>query len=179
MSKIAVAIQNEYGDPGREARPALRTPLCVADRAGREVMTMTAVPNKTQRGRGSETLNGASLAAGGMMTLSGSFSILMGVSGIAQDSLFATSSRYTYWFDLTTWGILHLVVGVLLVITGLAVLADKSWGRGAGAAVAAISLITQFMFVPHYPAWAIPMMTLDLLILFALTRFYIEPSGGR
>lgn len=179
MPKIAVAIQNEYGDPGREARPASCTPLCVVDRAGREAMTMTAVSNKTQRGRGSEKLNGASLAAGAMMTLSGSFSILMGVSGIAHDSLFAISSHYTYWFDLTTWGVLHLVVGVLLVITGLAVLADKSWGRGAGAAVTAISLITQFMFVPHYPAWAIPMMTLDLLILFALTRFHIETSGGR
>ncbi|WTO36088.1 hypothetical protein OG399_17675 [Streptomyces achromogenes] len=179
MPKIAVAIQSVYGDPDREARPASRIPLCVADRADKEAMTMTAVPNQTQRGRGSETLNSASLAAGAMITLSGSFSILMGVSGIAQDNLFAVSSHYTYWFDLTTWGVIHLVVGVLLFITGLAVLADKSWGRGAGAAVTAISLITQFMFVPHYPAWAIPMMTLDLLILFALTRFHIEASGGR
>ncbi|MER6977491.1 hypothetical protein ABT317_10825 [Streptomyces carpinensis] len=140
---------------------------------------MTAIPDKTQRARGGKTLSGATLAGGAMMTLSGSFSILMGVSGIAQDSLFATSSSYTYWFDLTTWGVIHLIVGVLLVITGVAVLAEKSWGRGAGAAVAAISLITQFMFVPHYPAWSIPMMTLDLLILFALTRFYIETSVGQ
>ncbi|MEU0859133.1 hypothetical protein ABZ352_27475 [Streptomyces griseofuscus] len=39
---------------------------------------------------------------------------------------------------------------------------------------AGISLITQFMFVPYYPAWAIPVMALDLLILFALTRSHIE-----
>ncbi|RMB82849.1 hypothetical protein CTZ28_27190 [Streptomyces shenzhenensis] len=114
-----------------------------------------------------------------MMTLSGSLSILMGVSGVAQDTLFSTSSQYAYWFDLTTWGVIHLAVGVVLIVTGLGVLADKSWGRGAGAAAAAISLITQFMFVPHYPAWAIPMMTLDLLILFTLTRFPIETSSGR
>ncbi len=66
-----------------------------------------------------------------MMTLSGgALSIVMGVSAVAQDSLLATSSGYTYWFDLTTWGgILHLVVGVLLVVTGLGgVVADKSWG---------------------------------------------------
>jgi hypothetical protein len=100
----------------------------------------------------------------------------MGVSAVAQDSLLATSSGYTYWFDLTTWGILHLVVGVLLVITGLGVVADKSWGRGAGAAVTAVSLITQFMFVPFYPGWAIPVMALDLLILFALTRSHIEAA---
>ncbi|MFF0793822.1 hypothetical protein [Streptomyces spiralis] len=138
---------------------------------------MTAIPGKTQRGDGGQTLRGASVAAGGMMTLSGALSILMGVSGIAQDSLLATPSDYAYWFDLTSWGVLHLVVGLVLIITGLGVLADKNWGRGGGAAVAAISLITQFMFVPHYPAWSIPMMTLDLLILFALTRFYVDTSG--
>jgi hypothetical protein len=142
-------------------------------------MAMTAITDKEQRGHSGTILRRASLAAGAMMTLSGALSIVMGVSAVAQDSLLATSSGYTYWFDLTTWGILHLVVGVLLVVTGLGVVADKSWGRGAGAAVTAISLITQFMFVPHYPAWAIPLMTLDLLILFALTRFYAETDGRR
>ncbi|WP_234436102.1 DUF7144 family membrane protein [Streptomyces sp. NRRL S-813] len=138
---------------------------------------MTAISGKTQRGDGVKTPRGASVAAAGMMTLSGALSILMGVSGIAQDSLLVTPSDYAYWFDLTSWGVIHLVVGVVLIVTGLGVLADKSWGRGAGSAVAAISLITQFMFVPHYPAWSIPMMTLDLLILFALTRFYVGTSG--
>ncbi|WP_449488818.1 DUF7144 family membrane protein [Streptomyces canus] len=38
---------------------------------------------------------------------------------------------------------------------------------------AGISLITQFMIVPYHPVWAIPVMTLDLLIIFALTRFHV------
>lgn len=147
----------------------------------RKAAAMTAMPNRTVRGRGGpdsgEAISGASLFAGVMLMLSGPFSILMGASGIAQDTLFA-ASRYAYRFDLTTWGWIHLAVGVALVIAGLGVLTNKSWGRGAGAAVAGISLITQFMFVPYYPAWSIPVMTLDLLILFALTRFQMEPGGG-
>ncbi|MEU1401181.1 hypothetical protein ABZ471_02240 [Streptomyces sp. NPDC005728] len=143
---------------------------------------MTTMPNRAGRGHGgpdgSETINGASLFAGAMMMLSGPLSILMGASGIAQDTLFA-ASRYAYRFDPTAWGWIHLVVGVALVIAGLGVLTNQSWGRGAGAAAAGISLITQFMFVPYYPAWAIPVMTIDLLILFALTRIHIETSGGR
>ncbi|MFF0224281.1 hypothetical protein [Streptomyces sp. NPDC004629] len=139
---------------------------------------MATIPSRTQRGQSATAVSGASLAAGAMMTLSGALSILMGVSGVAQDTLFATSAGYTYWFDLTTWGVIHLVIGVVLLVAGLGVLADKSWGRGVGAAMAATSLITQFMLVPHYPAWAIPMMTLDLLILFALTRFLVETSGA-
>ncbi|MFJ9818472.1 hypothetical protein ACIRU3_25075 [Streptomyces sp. NPDC101151] len=143
---------------------------------------MTAMPNRTQRGHGepgsSEMMNPASLFAGSMMMLSGPLSILMGASGIAEDTLFA-ASRYAYRFDLTAWGWIHLVVGVALVVAGLGVLTDKSWGRGAGAAVAGISLITQFMFVPYYPAWSILVMTLDLLIIFALTRIHIGADRGR
>ncbi|MEU1194727.1 hypothetical protein ABZ446_00690 [Streptomyces sp. NPDC005813] len=148
----------------------------------RKVAAMAAMPNQTRQGRGgpdsSETPSGASLFAGAMLLLSGPLSILMGASGIAQDTVFF-ASRYAYRFDLTAWGWIHLVVGVALVIAGLGVLTNKSWGRGAGVVAAGISLITQFMFVPYYPAWSIPVMTLDLLIVFALTRFHVGPDGGR
>ncbi|MFG2267453.1 hypothetical protein [Streptomyces sp. NPDC048720] len=138
---------------------------------------MTTVPDGTRRGPGitggGGTNDEASRFAGILMLISGPLSILMGAAGIAHDTLFA-ASRYAYRFDLTAWGWIHLVIGVALVIAGLGVLSDRSWGRGAGGAVAAVSLITQFMFVPYYPLWAIPVMTLDLLILFALTRIHIE-----
>ncbi|MFD5236654.1 DUF7144 family membrane protein [Streptomyces tendae] len=142
---------------------------------------MAAIPSETRRGHGgpgdSGGLSGASVFAGAVMMLSGPLSILMGASGIARDNLFA-ASRYAYRFDLTAWGWIHIVVGLALVIAGMGVVTNKSWGRGAGAAVAGISLITQFMFVPYYPLWAIPVMTLDLFIIFALTRFQVRTDGG-
>lgn len=143
----------------------------------RKAAAMSAMPNATRRGHkgpdNSETINGASVFAGAMLMLSGPLSILMGASGIALDNLFA-ASQYAYRFNLTSWGWIHLVVGVALVVAGLGVLTNQSWGRGAGVAVAGISLITQFMFVPYYPLWSIPVMTLDLLIVFALTRFQFD-----
>nr|BFD83825.1 hypothetical protein StreXyl84_32260 [Streptomyces sp. Xyl84] len=143
---------------------------------------MAAIPSETRRGHGGpgsgEGLSGASLFAGAVMMLSGPLSILMGASGIARDRLFAPS-RYAYRFDLTAWGWIHIVVGLALVIAGMGVVTNQSWGRGAGATVAAISLITQFMFIPYYPLWAIPVMTLDLFIIFALTRFHAGTNGGR
>ncbi|MFQ6200299.1 hypothetical protein ACLMMR_39885, partial [Streptomyces sp. NPDC000405] len=45
---------------------------------------MAAIPDKTHREDSSATLSGASLAAGALMTLSGSLSILMGVSGVVE-----------------------------------------------------------------------------------------------
>ncbi|MFE5791612.1 hypothetical protein ACFQ8C_03450 [Streptomyces sp. NPDC056503] len=137
---------------------------------------MAAMPNETPRGhRGPDSgqeLSGPSVFAGCVMMLSGPLSILMGASAIARDNLFA-ASRYVYRFDLTAWGWIHIVVGLGLVVAGLGVVSNKSWGRGAGVAAAGISLITQFMFIPYYPVWAIPVMALDLAIIFALARFHV------
>jgi len=141
---------------------------------------MTAMSDKSERGHGGpgkgRELDSVSQAAAAMLMLSGPLSILMGAAGIAEDSLFATSNRYAYNFPLTAWGVIHLVIGLALLVAGFGLLAGKAWGRGAGVVAAGVSLITQFMFVPFYPAWAIPVMALDLLILFALTRTHIEAA---
>lgn len=132
---------------------------------------MAGVPHTRQKQTGnSETITGLSLFAGIALLMSGLFSILLGVTGIARDHLFSPAG-YAFRFELTAWGWIHLVVGVVLVIAGVGVLADQSWGRGAGVAVAGISLVTQFMFIPYYPAWSISVMILDLLIMWTLSRF--------
>lgn len=108
--------------------------------------------------------------AGVALFISGVLSFLLGVAGIAQDRLFVVSGDYAYRFDITAWGWLHLVIGVALMVVGVGALAAKGWARGAGIGLAAISLVTQFMFIPYYPAWAISVMVLDLVIIWSLAR---------
>ncbi|HWU10592.1 MAG TPA: hypothetical protein VN520_30235 [Streptomyces sp.] len=104
------------------------------------------------------------------LILSGVLSILQGIAGIAEDRLYGVPRHYEYRFDLTSWGWIHLVVGVALVLVGVGVLRAMGWGRAAGVTTAAISLVTQFMFIPYYPLWSISVMTLDLIILWGLAR---------
>lgn len=112
---------------------------------------------------------GLTLFAGWALELSGTLSILLGVVGVTRDTIFS-SPDYTYEFSLTAWGWIHIVVGIGLVAAGLGVLLGKSWGTGAGAALSAISLITQFMFIPFYPLWSISVMTLDIVAVWTLAR---------
>ncbi|MFF9491192.1 DUF7144 family membrane protein [Streptomyces flaveolus] len=107
------------------------------------------------------------------LLISGILSILQGIAGIAKDRLFGVPRHYEYRFDLTSWGWIHLVVGVALVIVGVGMLRAMSWGRAAGLTTAAISLVTQFMFIPYYPLWSISVMTLDLIILWGMARIAI------
>ncbi|MFJ7967015.1 hypothetical protein [Streptomyces sp. NPDC096324] len=162
-----VKMTRERGWPARAA--------CIGGRAGQEGDGMAAMPTKVPRGPGSPdssgTITGVTLFAGVTLMLSGPLSILLGAAGLAGDTLFS-SPQYAYRFDLTAWGWLHLLIGVALVVAGVGVLAGKSWGRGAGITLAAISLITQFMFIPYYPLWSITVMALDLFIVWSLARFY-------
>ncbi|MGP4009275.1 DUF7144 family membrane protein [Streptomyces sp. 4N124] len=132
---------------------------------------MAQATGGVQKPQSSARLLGGGLAlfAGWALELSGTLSILLGVVGVTRDTLFS-SPDYTYEFSLTAWGWIHIVIGIGLVAAGLGVLLGKDWGRGAGAALAAVSLITQFMFIPFYPLWSISVMTLDLLTLWALAR---------
>lgn len=113
---------------------------------------------------------GPYLFGGLALELSGVLSILMGASGIARSTIFA-ASRYTYRFNLTAWGWIHVVIGVALMAAGLAILVGRNWGRWVGIAVGAVSLVTQFMFVPYYPLWSISLMTLDFVAVWTLSRF--------
>ncbi|MFI6937763.1 hypothetical protein ACIBI4_00710 [Streptomyces sp. NPDC050418] len=114
-------------------------------------------------------VTGLPMFAGLALELSGSLSFLTGIAAIAGDNIFG-ASQYVYRFGLTAWGWGHLVIGLTLMVAGLAVLLGKAWGRGAGLVLAAVSLITQFLFIPYYPAWSISVMVLDLLAIWALSR---------
>jgi hypothetical protein len=121
-----------------------------------------------QQGPGAAT--GAPLFVGMMLALSGVLSILEGISGIARDRLYSVPGQYEYRFGITAWGWINLVVGILLLVAALGMLGGKSWGRPAALGLAAVSLVTQFMFVPYYPLWSIAVMTLDLVILWSVSR---------
>ncbi|WP_392672703.1 hypothetical protein [Streptomyces sp. LN785] len=135
---------------------------------------MAETPGRVRQGqtesRDTEWVTGLPLFAGVTLGLSGLLSIGLGIAGIARDTIFGTPG-YVYRFDLTAWGWLHLVIGLALLAAVLGVLTGRSWGRGAGLATGAVSLVTQFMFIPYYPLWSIPVMTLDLLAIWALSRF--------
>src|SRR5690349_19343922 len=93
--------------------------------------------------------------AGVLLLMSGAFEILQGASAVANDDLYAAGSDFLYQFDMTVWGWVHLVVGVLSIIVGVGVLGGRSWALVAGMIIAGLSAIANFAFLPHYPLWAI------------------------
>lgn len=111
---------------------------------------------------------GVATFAGVMLTIVGIFQILEGIAAIGNDSVFVSGLHYAFTFNITAWGWLHLVLGLVGVLVGLAIVAGQTVGFLAGIAIAGLNAIFSFAFLPHYPVWSLIIVGFNVLILWAL-----------
>jgi hypothetical protein len=126
------------------------------------------------RGHGTGSSSGSVWAsswiafAGVMMIFGGAMAIFEGISAIAKDDVFVTTANYAYTFNLTSWGWIHLVLGILVVLAGAALFSGAMWARVTGIVLAGLSMIANFMWLPYYPVWAIVLIAVDAFVIWAL-----------
>jgi hypothetical protein len=106
--------------------------------------------------------------AAAMMIMLGIWQILVGIAAIAEDGFFVVAPNYTYEIDTTTWGWIHLVLGVVIAVTGLFLFTGALWARAVGITLAGLSAVANFFFLPYYPLWAIVIIAVDVFVIWAL-----------
>lgn len=97
------------------------------------------------------------------------FQILQAIAAIAQDEVFVTGVNYAYALDVSDWGWIHLALGIVGLAVGLGLLADQTWARIAGIAVAVLVALANFAWLPHYPLWSLLIIAFSVLVIWALT----------
>ena len=112
---------------------------------------------------------GWTMFAGIMMMLIGFFHGLAGLSGIIKDDFYAVLPNYVLEFDVTTWGWIHLIGGIVIVLAGFGVFSGAVWARTVGVIIAAVSALVSFAWIPLYPVWSFVLIAIDVTIIWALT----------
>ena len=107
--------------------------------------------------------------AGVMMIVAGGFQSLTGMAALFKDDFYVTTPNYLLEFDTTSWGWIHLLMGLLILFAGFAVLSGKVWGRTIGVILAALSALANFAFIPYYPFWSMTVIAVDFFVIWALT----------
>ena len=116
----------------------------------------------------SGTAVGFILFAAIMMLMVGSFQALQGLIGIFENEFYVATRNYLFQFDATTWGWIHLLVGLLVAFAGWGLLSGRTWARVVALTLAVLSAITNFLFIPYYPFWALLLITLDVFVIWAV-----------
>jgi hypothetical protein len=108
-----------------------------------------------------------------MLLLIGVFQAIAGLTAIVKDEaniyVNTQDASYILSLDTTTWGWVHLLLGIVVFLAGLGVLAGQVWARTVGVLVAAGAIIVNFAFIPIYPIWSLAIITLGVLVVWALT----------
>ena len=107
--------------------------------------------------------------AGVMMIMLGIFHALAGLAGVVKDDFYAVTPNYVLKFNVTTWGWIHLIAGIIVVFAGFALFRGAVWARTVGVILAGFSAVLSFAWIPLYPVWSIVFIAVDIFIIWALT----------
>ncbi|MFF3247003.1 hypothetical protein ACFYWY_25460 [Streptomyces sp. NPDC002870] len=106
--------------------------------------------------------------AGILMVFGGFMTLFAGIAAIANDDVFVATDNYVYAFNLTGWGWIHLILGIVIVLAGFAVFQGATWARVVGVVLVGLGMISNFMWLPYTPFWAIVLIAIDGFIIWAL-----------
>ena len=107
--------------------------------------------------------------AGVAMVMIGALHALQGLVALFNDDFYVVGQEWIFEFDLTTWGWIHLLIGLLVLVAGFFVFKGAVWARVVGIAAAALSAVLNFMWLPYYPVWALIIIALDVMVIWALS----------
>jgi hypothetical protein len=127
--------------------------------------------------RGSPVARGFIVFAGIAMIVIGTFHAIQGVVALFNDEFYVVGQKWIFEFDLTGWGWIHLIAGLGVAVAGFFVFTGAAWARYVGIAVAAVSAILNFMWLPYYPIWSLLIIALDIVVIWALAVHGREMAG--
>lgn len=106
--------------------------------------------------------------AGLMMIISGTMNGLYGFIALVNDQWVVWGTETMLLVDVTGWGWIHLVLGVVVALAGIGVMTGNLAARIVGVVVAAGSMLVNFAALPVYPFWSLILITIDALVIWAL-----------
>jgi uncharacterized membrane protein len=117
--------------------------------------------------------------AGIMLITAGIFQALAGTVALVDDEYFVIGANYTYKLDTTSWGWIHLLIGLILFLCGIGIFTGKVLARTIGVLAAVGSMISKFMWLPYNTFWAVVVIAIDIAVIWALTVHGRDLAGDR
>jgi hypothetical protein len=111
---------------------------------------------------------GLEVFAAVMMMLIGLFHLVIGLAAILRSSFYVVTENYVFNYDVAGWGWVHLVLGIVVGITGIALIIGQTWARVVGVVLVGLSALGNFLFLPYQPLWSLLIIAVDVAVIWAL-----------
>jgi hypothetical protein len=103
-----------------------------------------------------------------MMILLGSFHAIAGLVAVLEDEFYVVRDGYDLKIDVTTWGWIQLVGGIVVALAGAFLLTGNILARILAIAIAVVSIVWSFFSIPYYPVWSIVMIAFGIGVIWGV-----------
>ena len=104
-----------------------------------------------------------------MLMLGGFFHVIAGFVALFKDDVYISTANHGVWvFNYTQWGWIHLLGGILAIWAAGSLMQGHAYGRTFAIVVALVSAVANMAFVPVYPVWSLLIITVDILVIWAV-----------
>lgn len=105
-----------------------------------------------------------------MLMIAGGLQVIAGLTGIFNADFYAVAEGgRLLTFDFSTWGWIHLVMGIVAIVASIALTMGKLWARFIVLVIAILTAITNLAFISAYPLWSITSLILIGFVIYAIT----------
>jgi hypothetical protein len=131
---------------------------------------MTDFETGRDESTGSAWATGGVVFAATMMIMIGLFQVFQGLAAIIEDEFFLVLPNYAFDIDITGWGWIHLILGVLVTLAGFYLSAGSRVAGAVAIALAGLAALANFFFIPYYPFWSLLIIALAVFVIWAVAR---------
>jgi len=113
-----------------------------------------------------------------VLVLLGCLNGLQGFFAMLDEGYYVARGEELALVSYDAWGAVLILWGIVLLVVGAALNARRGWARWTAALVVMLDVIIQVGFFPSSPLLSLILITLDVIVLYALTVRWDEARLG-
>ena len=117
--------------------------------------------------------------AGLMMMIIGAIDFFEGLIAVIRKEYYAFTPQGLIVFNVTTWGWLAMIFGIVLFLVGVGLTGGAGWARWVGIILIAVNLLGQLGWLGNSatPVWTLTVVALQIIVLYALTARWSDAGA--
>jgi hypothetical protein len=132
---------------------------------------MTMNSQDVDRATGQVSPGGATFAVGALLLTSAILTFLVGVFALSANDLVVSGPGYEYTFQITGWGWVNILTGMVLAAVAVAFFLSATWARVAAIVVTCLAIVVTFLWMPYYPMGSIVLIALDAVVIWGVATW--------
>ena len=132
-------------------------------------MSTTSAGPSTDQSSYSGGAVGVTVFAAVLMIIGGTMQALQGLVALFNDTFYVIGEEYLFELDVTSWGWIHLILGAVVALAGVALFQGATWARTVAVILASTGIVANFLWLPYYPLWSITLIVFNVCVIWAVT----------